>query len=44
MQAWSQFNTLSDTLAEAKAQRLFHTLGDVDMEALIDTKTDTLVE
>lgn len=44
MEAWSQFNTRSDTLGEAKAQRLFHTLGDVDMEALIDTKTDTLVE
>lgn len=44
MEAWSQFNTVSVTLAEAKAQRLCHTLGDVEMKALIDTKTDTLLE
>ena len=35
---------LADMLEKAQAERLGHTLGDVEMEALIEIMTDTLLE
>ena len=36
--------TLAETVLDAKAKKLFDTLGGVKAEALIDTLTDTLAE
>lgn len=44
MEANTLVYTLADTLKEAKAERVSHTLGNVEMEALIDPMADTLFE
>ena len=37
-------NRLDDTLAKAEAEKLGHTLGDLKIDALIDTMADMLLE
>lgn len=44
MQAHTLVDALADKLREAKAERLNHTLCNLEVEALIDTMADTLLE